>query len=379
MQEFKPLAFPPPPKPWWHHLVWVLPLAALLIGGNWMKNKFFSKPIIVSKKPPETNQPPARTNQFVPPVVTNTVTNITVARPPDPMADYRDFKPHYPKDESELQIELARRGFSPGSIDGVDGEQTRVALKAFQRSTGLAETGQLDRLTRGQMMIQTPPLTLYEITTNDTARLLPMGTGWLEKSKQKRLDYVSLHELVAEKFHCSPKFISRLNPDIDWEKAVAAAKIVVPNITAPTNSRVTKAGSIRINLTRKTLQVFDTQTNLMAHFPCSIAKRVEKRPVGDLAITVVARNPNYTFDPDNFPESPEARQKTGKLILNPGPNNPVGSVWIGLNLPGYGIHGTPEPEKIGRTESLGCFRLANWNAEHLYNLVTVGTPVTVDP
>ncbi|MSR66198.1 MAG: murein L,D-transpeptidase [Pedosphaera sp.] len=344
-----------------------------------MKNKFFSKPIIVSKKPPETNQPPARTNQFVPPVVTNTVTNITVARPPDPMADYRDFKPHYPKDESELQIELARRGFSPGSIDGVDGEQTRVALKAFQRSTGLAETGQLDRLTRGQMMIQTPPLTLYEITTNDTARLLPMGTGWLEKSKQKRLDYVSLHELVAEKFHCSPKFISRLNPDIDWEKAVAAAKIVVPNITAPTNSRVTKAGSIRINLTRKTLQVFDTQTNLMAHFPCSIAKRVEKRPVGDLAITVVARNPNYTFDPDNFPESPEARQKTGKLILNPGPNNPVGSVWIGLNLPGYGIHGTPEPEKIGRTESLGCFRLANWNAEHLYNLVTVGTPVTVDP
>lgn len=155
--------------------------------------------------------------------------------------------------------------------------------------------------------------------------------------------------------------------------------IIVPNITAVTNSRTTKAGSIRINLTRKTLQVFDIQTNLLAHFPCSIAKRVEKRPVGDLAITVVARNPNYTFDPDNFPESPEARQKTGKLILNPGPNNPVGSVWIGLNLAGYGIHGTPEPEKIGRTESIGCFRLANWNAEHLFNLVTIGTPVFVEP
>lgn len=379
MQEFKPLSFPPPTKPWWHHLIWLLPAAVLILGGNWVKNRFFSKPAFIAKKPLETNQPPVRTNAFVPPVVTNAVTNITVAKPPDPMADFRDFKPHYPKDENELQIELARRGFSPGSIDGVGGEQTATALKAFQRASGLEQTGQLDRLTRGQMMIQTPPLTLYEISTNDTARLLPMGTGWTEKSKQERLDYVTLQELVAEKFHCSPKFISRLNPEVAWEKAGAATMIIVPNITAVTNSRTTKAGSIRINLTRKTLQVFDIQTNLLAHFPCSIAKRVEKRPVGDLAITVVARNPNYTFDPDNFPESPEARQKTGKLILNPGPNNPVGSVWIGLNLAGYGIHGTPEPEKIGRTESIGCFRLANWNAEHLFNLVTIGTPVFVEP
>ena len=92
-----------------------------------------------------------------------------------------------------------------------------------------------------------------------------------------------------------------------------------------------------------------------------------------------ALNPNYVFDPDNFPESAEARELNRKLIVPPGPNNPVGTVWIGLDKPGYGIHGTPHPEQVGRTESHGCFRLANWNAEFLLRLVNVGTTVLVEP
>jgi lipoprotein-anchoring transpeptidase ErfK/SrfK len=116
---------------------------------------------------------------------------------------------------------------------------------------------------------------------------------------------------------------------------------------------------------------------LLIHFPCSIARHVEKRPVGVLHVVVVAPNPNYTFDPDVFPESAEAKQLKRKLVLPPGPNNPVGVAWIGLDRPGYGMHGTPRPEEVGRTESHGCFRLANWNAAYLVRIVRVGTPVYV--
>jgi lipoprotein-anchoring transpeptidase ErfK/SrfK len=112
----------------------------------------------------------------------------------------------------------------------------------------------------------------------------------------------------------------------------------------------------------------------------SIARKVEKRPRGELRVTVVIPKPNYTFDPQMYPESAEAKESlTRKLIVPPGPNNPVGLAWIGLDLPGYGIHGTPEPEKVGRTESHGCFRLANWDAVTLVGLVTVGLPVVVEP
>ena len=134
-----------------------------------------------------------------------------------------------------------------------------------------------------------------------------------------------------------------------------------------------------IHLGDRFLEAFDAQTNLLAHFPVSIAARFDKRPVGELQVKVVAPNPNYTFDPDVFPESPEAQAIGRKLILPPGPNNPVGVAWIGLDKTGYGIHGTPAPEQVGRTESHGCFRLANWDAAHLLKLVWVGMPVEVEP
>ena len=106
---------------------------------------------------------------------------------------------------------------------------------------------------------------------------------------------------------------------------------------------------------------------------------MEKRPVGNLTITAIADKANYTFNPTNYPNSPEAQSGSGKLILPPGPNNPVGTTWLSLSQEGFGIHGTPDPEKIGRTTSLGCFRLSNWNAQRLAKMVRVGTPVRVDP
>jgi lipoprotein-anchoring transpeptidase ErfK/SrfK len=126
------------------------------------------------------------------------------------------------------------------------------------------------------------------------------------------------------------------------------------------------------------LEAFDAETNLLVHFPCSIGRLAAKRPAGELHVTTIILDPNYTFDPAVFPESPEAQAVGRKLILPPGPNNPVGVVWIGLDRPGYGIHGTPAPEQVGRTESHGCFRLANWNASYLAQLLWVGIAVSVE-
>jgi lipoprotein-anchoring transpeptidase ErfK/SrfK len=275
----------------------------------------------------------------------------------------------------ETQLALAQRGISSGSIDGVAGSQTRAALIAFQKSSALPATGEIDLTNQTSLSLTAPPLTNYVISSNDLARLQPVAGTWLGKSQQTALDYENIVELVAEKSFASPTFIRRLNPNVDWANVAVGTAVVVPNSFYPEPHG--KAAFVKIHLSGKTLEAFDAETNLLVHFPCSIAKRVEKRPVGELHVAVLAPHPNYTFDPDVFPESPEAQQINHKLILPPGPNNPVGVAWIGLDKAGYGIHGTPKPEEVGRTESHGCFRLANWNAEYLLRLVTVGTPVYV--
>ena len=277
----------------------------------------------------------------------------------------------------EIQLALIAQGISPGSLDGVSGLQTRAALRAFQRKENLAETGELDTLTQTRLLGEAALFTNYVVTSNDLARLLPLGRTWLSKSQQERLDYETILELVAEKSQAHPNLLRRLNPEIDWSNVVAGAALKVPNASLPPAPE--RAAFVKIFLASRLLEAFDENTNLLAHFPCSIAQRVDKRPVGELHVAVTATNPNYTFNPEVFPESAEARELGRKLILQPGPNNPVGTVWIGLDRPGYGIHGTPRPEEVGRTESHGCFRLANWNAEHLLRLVAVGTPVYIEP
>jgi lipoprotein-anchoring transpeptidase ErfK/SrfK len=278
----------------------------------------------------------------------------------------------------EAQLALDRLGISCGSLDGKIGSQTRSATRAFQHQSSLPETGELDDLTKTNLTLDVPPLTNYIVTSNDLARLQPLSKTWLAKSQQTALDYETILELVAEKSHSHPDLLRRLNPGVKWTNIFAGTPVRVPDVNA--DDPPGKAAFARISLSEKILEAFDSDSNLLVHFPCSIAQRVEKRPVGELHVAVIAPNPNYTFDPELFPESPEAKeQPTVKLILPPGPNNPVGTVWIGLDKPGYGIHGTPRPEDVGRTESHGCFRLANWNAERLLKIVSMGMPVHVEP
>jgi lipoprotein-anchoring transpeptidase ErfK/SrfK len=281
------------------------------------------------------------------------------------------------RDVFEAQVALARRAISPGSIDAALGSQTRRAISVYQETQHLLVTGALNADTRARLMLNAPLVTTYVVTTNDLARLQPLGKTWLAKSQQTALEYETELELVAEKSHSHPELIRRLNLNVNWSNITAGTVLQVPDVDYPAASN--KAAFAVIHLADKVLEAFDVETNLLAHFPCSIAANVEKRPVGELHVIVVVPNPDYTFDPDLFPESPKAQQLKTKLKLPPGPNNPVGVAWIGLDKTGYGIHGTPVPEQVGRTESHGCFRLANWDAEYLSKLVWVGMPVLVEP
>lgn len=276
----------------------------------------------------------------------------------------------------EAQLALDRLALSPGSLDGASGSRTRNAVRAFQERERLKPSGELDAATCRRLLITEPIYTNYVVASNDLTRLLPLGKTWLEKWHQPRLDYETLLELIAEKAHSHPNLIRQLNPDIDWTNAVAGIVVTVPNVARPAVSE--KAAFARILLADRVLRAFDENTNLLVHFPCSIARNVDKRPAGELHVAVIVSGPNYTFDPVNFPNSAEARELKVKLVLPPGPNNPVGAVWIGLDKPGHGIHGTPHPEQVGQAESLGCFRLANWNAESFLQFVWVGLPVLVE-
>jgi len=308
------------------------------------------------------------------------------ARPKTTNAPLVVFTAGYPRAVQtpfEAQLALDRQGISSGSLDGKIGSQTHAAIRAFQRQMDLPVTGELDANTKSNLVLNTPPIMTYVVTSNDVARLQPLSKTWTGKSQQTALDYETMLELVSEKSHSHPDLIRRMNPSVNWTSVPVGTSLQLPDVTM--DNPPGKAAFARISLSGKTLEAFDTDSNLLVHFPCSIAQRVEKRPIGDLHVAVLAPNPNYTFDPVLFPESPEAKEAPDvKLILPPGPNNPVGTVWIGLDktdehISGYGMHGTPRPEDVGRTESHGCFRLANWNAELLLKIVWVGMPVYVEP
>lgn len=277
----------------------------------------------------------------------------------------------------EAQVELHRRGFSCGSIDGVAGAQTAGALRAFQRSRGIAETGVLDRATRERLRLAAPALCEVILEPADIAGLRPVPSTWLEKSEVPDLPHASTLERLAERYHGHPGLLRTLNPAVNWSALLPGTRVTVPSVHAVMIDGAPH--QISIDLNAHELEVLDDTSRVVAHFPVSIARHAEKRPVGELQVMVAFSHPDYTFDPAVFPESAEARELGRRLVIPPGPNNPVGLGWVGLNRPGYGIHGTPDPEKVGRTESHGCFRLANWDVLTLLQLVRPGMRVTVDP
>jgi lipoprotein-anchoring transpeptidase ErfK/SrfK len=299
-----------------------------------------------------------------------------VALPSSRSPEFTSNGPRTVESILEAQIALVRLGISPGSIDGAAGSQTHSAVLAFQKKNGLVPSGMLDDKTKQLLLISQPVMTQYTVTSEDLGRLMPLPKTWLGKSEQPRLDFENILELLGEKSFSNPQLIQALNPNANWSQMSTGTQVTIPLVEYPPVAG--KAAFIKISLQQCVLEAFDSETNLLVHFPCSIGRIAAKRPVGDLLVANFALDPNYTFDPAVFPESQEAQSIGQKLILPPGPNNPVGAAWIGLDRPGYGIHGTPAPEQVGRTESHGCFRLANWNASYLAKLVWIGMPVIVE-
>lgn len=280
-----------------------------------------------------------------------------------------------PERIAAYQVALERIHFSCGFVDGDQGMRTQRMLRAYQTSRGLPTTGVLDEATRNAIGEPGEPFLNYTVTEADIASIMPKPTTWKAKAAATRLGYNDIWELLAEKFHCARIYLKRLNPTV--KTPVAGTEIIGPKVypAAP----IPHAASLRISLTDTSIEALDAKGRIIAFFPCSIAKDKAKRPNGVLTVKVVDPRPDYTFDPALFAADSQAEGITHKLILPPGPRNPVGTAWVGLSLPGYGIHGTPAPEQISATQSHGCFRLANWNADKVLKMVSIGTPVDVQP
>jgi lipoprotein-anchoring transpeptidase ErfK/SrfK len=270
-----------------------------------------------------------------------------------------------------LQIALDQAGFSPGVIDGNVGRKTKLALVAFQARGGRPATGQLDGATRQALGIGAgSPLRQYTLTEADLRQVGPWPKDWVAKSKAARLGYKSLAALAAEKGHCSMALLARLNRGVQLDDVKAGDILWLPNVDAP--PKTPKAAWLEIDLTAKVVRACDKAGKVEALFHCSIAKDKEKLPRRSCRVSEIALDPIYLFDPKSWPEVKDVDRK---LVIPPGPRNPVGLCWIGLSLPGYGIHGTPEPEMIGKTGSHGCIRLANWDVLRLVKMVRVGMEV----
>ena len=274
-----------------------------------------------------------------------------------------------------LQICLDRRGFSPNTLDGQAGGKTHAALSAYCSANNLPppKPGEEEFAVEKYFPDEPELFTVTEVTTEDIASLSKIPETPSEKSRLPRMGYETIKEMFAERGHVTQNTLKRLNPHIVWENITAGTKIKIPEVSPVAVGA--KAAYLKVSLSRFSVTAYDINARPMATFPCSIAKKRAKRPPpGEIRIITQIPDPNYTYTPDHTPKG----KRIERHMFPPGPNNPVGTVWLGLSIPGYGIHGTPLPERIGRAESHGCFRLANWNAEKLYELVRAGTRVIIE-
>lgn len=276
-------------------------------------------------------------------------------------------------DFAAWQVQLERHHFSSGTIDGIFGMRSKRAVYQFQRHMNLPVTHELDIETRLRLGKPSQPFKKYMITAKDMAQVNPTPALWKDKAEAAFLGYNNAWEMLSEKFQTTTSFLQKLNPQLMDPKINTL--LIVPNndLSFP----LPKAARIEIILSQTTLLAYDKNNRVICCFPCSIARDKNKRPNGALKVINFAENPNYTFNPEVLKSIAEKEGITQKMILPPGPNNPVGLAWIGLSQPGYGIHGTPEPEDISRTGSSGCFRLANWNARKLLQMISKDVPVHI--
>jgi lipoprotein-anchoring transpeptidase ErfK/SrfK len=281
-----------------------------------------------------------------------------------------------------VQVALDRSGFSPGEIDGRAGRNLQRALAAFQGSHQLPATGRIDEQTWKQLAAtggDVPPLVDYTITDADVAgpftadipRKLP------DQAALEALNYRTPLETLGERFHSSPALLQQLNPGAMFQRA--GERLMVPNVISSSGSASSPAApsptsDITVVVTKSTsaLTIEDPSGRILFHAPVTSGSIHDPLPTGTWKVNGVQRNPKFHYNPELFWDATPGDRKA---TLQPGPNNPVGIVWIDLSKPHYGIHGTPEPSNIGHVESHGCVRLTNWDADRVAQWVKPGTKV----
>jgi len=296
------------------------------------------------------------------------------------------------------QVILDHLGFSPGVIDGRQGKALVAALEGFQQANGLPETGKLDGITLHALYPyrrQRPTVTIA--LTNEMLAgpyINPIPHDEDKQAKLPSLAYRSPMEKLAEMFHTTPQVLLELNsPET---RLATGSKVVFPNVVTndhaydaklPDHWRATlamlnvaatqpKAAKVVVDKSDQVLRAYDDNGQLIAQFMVTTGSGHDPLPIGTWKIYGADYNPKFHYNPKLFWDA-----KTGDdpAMLPPGPNGPVGVVWLDLSKEHYGIHGTPEPQNIGRTESHGCVRLTNWDAARLAMMVKPGTPVVFQP
>jgi lipoprotein-anchoring transpeptidase ErfK/SrfK len=292
----------------------------------------------------------------------------------------------------QLQVVLDRQGFSPGVIDGREGMSLTAALRGFQRGHNLADSGRMDAPTRAALA-QWDRIPSTRTITIDAAFAAGPFNGPVphEPEAQARLPalgYADLMEKLAERYHTTPETIRALNPAPGFAPR-AGAQVVVPNIAGgPVEAAASddaewratlaslgvagaqpRAARVVVDKSDKVLMAFDAEDRLIAQFPATMGSAHDPLPIGRWEIRATAHNPPFHYNPALFWDADPGDRR---LTLPPGPNGPVGVVWIDLSREHYGIHGTPEPQTIGRAQSHGCIRLTNWDVARLAQMVRPG-------
>ncbi|WP_237478292.1 L,D-transpeptidase family protein [Lichenibacterium dinghuense] len=271
----------------------------------------------------------------------------------------------------KAEVLLDRARFSPGAIDGIDGENFRHALEAYQLQMSLPASGRLDQATWDRLTAGAPaPLKSVEVTKEEAdgpfTRVIP--AKFEAQSKLPHMGYRDIREELGERYHMSPTLLAALNPG---SRFAAGQRITVADVTeAKPNVKVAR---IVVDKAGPDVEALAADGRLIAFYPASIGSEEKPAPTGDFTVHRVDRDPVYTYDPKYHFKGVSAKEP---FSIQPGPNNPVGLVWMDLGGDGYGIHGTPDPEAVGKTQSHGCIRMTNWDALNLAAMVDKGTPVS---